>query len=260
MIDPELHTSDLEAVGFSWLSELAGRLLHRATDELQVLHRDGLVVTAVRTGIGGGVIADGAAGPGAPIADPVAFAAALRAATGVQVVTLIDARLLDDLAREIDAIATPGLGQVGLMAEAGRRWHAHPAVVTDPAPTAPRWPAVADALSTTPARSWAVLGAWRGDVLVASLLARWGDNGVDLLTSADHLQFRPRRSEAIALVERVERDAGPVVVALLADADDLEAIAAADDPWAALAAAVVEGRLLHDRGMEHVLEARPWAT
>jgi hypothetical protein len=44
-----------------------------------------------------------------------------------------------------------------------------------------------------------------------------------------------------------------VVLALLADEHELEALAASADPWAALAVARDTGRLLHHRGLELLL-------
>lgn len=246
MITADVRMVDLEPEGFGRLAAILARRVYAPAPELQVLHRNGEVLAAVHPDDG---LVEGMATR--PFTDVDRRAAELLALTGVARVTMLDTDGLEDLVGEVNELAVPGRSQWELLWLARELWWTHPAVVTVPEPPeAPAWRRVVAWSRRRDADWWAVVGAWEGDELALSVIAHVGMDGIDVLTSADHFgPYRPPRSRAVELVERVARQ-GRVGAALLCDLADLERVVDSADPIVELARVVGEGRVLHHEGIE----------
>ncbi len=242
MIAPDLRMVDLDPTGFPWLCGLLARRDRTPTPSLQVLHDGGRVLNVVHT------VRGRQPGHREPFDDPHARAAELLASTDVERVVLIDRSELDNLWAEIEAFARPEVTQPELLWASNDRFWSHPAVVTAPAAPRSPYPWVHGWFSSLGPDWWGLVGAWRDEELVLSVVFHVRDGLVRTVTSGEAFGWpRLPRRRAMNLVERAER-LGPVPLAVLCDADALEAALTEPELGAALER-LVDGAI-HHRGIE----------
>lgn len=227
MIDARVRIVDLEPDGFSWLN---GRLSSRDRwgGEVSVLH-DGTRVVSV-AGPAGDAVAHGDA-----VGDPAALAASVADASGAELVTVIDRRVLDELSSSLVDLGRSCRSQGELLWRARELWNTHPGVVAVPAPEPSRWPAVEALLAAVPDDRWIVARARREGSPPMVLAGRVRDGLIVEVTSAE-----PPVEAVAALLET--------------DAATIEQVIAADDPLAALLDALRDPATTH-RGLEPLLGA-----
>ncbi|MGH2811085.1 MAG: hypothetical protein ACRDI1_00020 [Actinomycetota bacterium] len=224
LIAPDALIVDLEPEGFARLSEVASHRLYAVGHEVHVLHASGSVLNAVDTKTG---VVDRFR---EQFDDPVVRAREILNESGADRAVLIDVDGIGDLpAKQVD-LARGTATQTELLSSGNRLFWDHPAVTVAPAPPASPWPRIFERMRSLGKDYWAVLGAWSGEELFLSLIARVERGQVTLLVSADHFGERPDRPQAHRLIEMVE-ERGPVRVALLCDLADFERCLRAGDPF-----------------------------
>lgn len=240
MISPKVRMTDLDD-GFARLCGLVARRDQRVASVLTVLHDAGDVINVVHSGRG--------AVPEfrEPITDPLRDAVAMRTATSVDRVVLIDRRGLDALSADVVALARSTPVQSELLIAAQERFWSHPSVVTVPEPPRSPWPAVQRALAAM-ADDWLLLVVWDGDAVCSSVLTHVVD-GLIVDVSSLPGPF-PRKEEAVRLVDVV---AVPLTAVLAVDLGDLEHLVRAERPLDALRALLDGGGTLHSSGIEAAL-------
>lgn len=216
MIAADVRMVDLDPSGFPWLCSLLARRDRAATPTLQVLHDAGRVLNVVHT------VRGRVSHHREPFGDPQSRARELLVSTDAERVVLIDRSKLDNLWAEIEALARPEVSQPELLWASNDRFWSHPAVATAPAAPRSAYPWVHGWFTSLGPDWWGLVGAWRGEELVLSLVFHVRDGLVRAVTSGDAFGWpRPPRRRAMNLVERAER-LGPVPLAVLCDADAIE--------------------------------------
>lgn len=243
MIHPLIEIVDLEPDGFGHLTRIIGSR-SQPVDELQVLHRGGRVIAAVHS-LQGHIDQRELRLDGGRITEPTVAASTLHQRGFAARVTVIDIDGITHLTGRINDLARQTLSQTELLALTTAAWWADPSVVTVPPAPQVTWPLVERWVRAQPGSWWAAFAGWGNDTLAFSVLAHVDDGLVDQLTSFQALNASdagldggcsPRRIlDAVAALGR-----GPVRIALLGPAHEIEAALAAPEPLAHLLARLTE--------------------
>lgn len=242
MISPQVAMIDLESEGLGRLNQMMSKRLWRSRHELHVLHRSGEVINVVDTKQGH------IDGHRERIVDPAARAEELLAISGAERVILVDHDRAEELSASLVQLAASATSQTNLLWLAEEAIFEHPAIAVAPTPRPSIWEHISRNAAELGDDYWAVLGAWDGEELALSLIARVEQGLITVLTSADHFHIRPARSDGMQLIDAVEAR-GPVKAALLCDISLLDDLFADEDPTA-FAATLAERSSLYRRGLD----------
>ncbi|MGI8794390.1 MAG: hypothetical protein ACR2H3_14655 [Acidimicrobiales bacterium] len=217
MIHPGVAIVDVEPDGFSAVCVALARRDLAATQTVSVAHRSGVVRAIVHS-------VDGLLpGPFDPVEDPRATAVTLRSRFDADTVVVIDEEQLGDLSAQLTELGRTCDSQGELLWRARQLWHEHPAVVTVPAPSPPRWLLVAEILASVPDGEWVVLRAERAE-RGPFVLAGQVDQGL------------------LVRITSVEPPDG-VAIEVTAALGVFEAVLGSSDPYAQLRAALADGSI-----------------
>lgn len=249
MIAADVLIVDLEPEGFAHLSEVLSHRIYRTSSEIQILHTGGQVLNVVDTREG---VIDRYR---ESFDDPQERAEEIFQEAGVKRVLVIDKSGIDSLCEAQVGLAMTIGTQTELLWRANEEFFRSPAVAVAPKPALSPWPGIFDGMKTIGDEWWMVLGAWKGEDLYLSLIAKVEGGLVTFATSADGLGERPRRRESGRLIEIVE-SRGLVAVALLCDILELERILNLEDPLGGLAGLEESEGIFEVRGLVELIGKR----
>lgn len=249
MIGADVLIVDLEPEGFAHLSEVVSHRIYRTSSEIQILHSGGQVLNVVDTREG---VVDRYR---EPFNDPQARAEEIFREAGVQRVLVVDKSGIDSLCEAQVRLAMSIDTQTELLWRANEEFFRSPAVAVTPKPPPSPWPEIFDRMKTIGDEWWAVLGAWKGEDLYLSLIAKVEGGLVTFATSADGFGERPSRRESGRLIEMVE-SRGPMAVALLCDILELDRILTLEDPLGELAGLEEGEGIFEVRGLVELIGER----
>lgn len=249
MIAADVLIVDLEPEGFAHLSEVVSHRIYRASSEIQILHSAGEVLNVVDTREG---VVDRYR---ESFDDPQARAEELLREAGVERVLVVDKNGIDSLCEAQVRLAMSIDTQTELLWRANEEFLRSSAVAVAPKPAVSPWPQIFDRMKAIGGEWWVVLGAWKGEDLYLSLIAKVEGRLVTFATSADSFGERPPRRESSRLIEMVERR-GPVAVALLCDIVELDRILTLEDPLGELAGLQEADGVFEVRGLAELIGER----
>jgi hypothetical protein len=233
VIAPQVRVVDVEPDGFGVLCKLVSRYDRVSRGELHVLHDRGTVLRAVHTVSGPTAEFRAPLGP-----DLAAAAQRLRADAGVDRVVLVDR---DRLVAQEAAFAAAGpsdIDQPTALRRSRELFWSSPAVVTDPAaPSEDSWTSLAEHLRRLGDDYWGVLAGYDDDTCAFTLVGRFVDGQLVLLTSLRGVlgDDRPVAAHGDELVRAAET-LGPVRLVLIASLELLRDLARSEDLPTALVA------------------------
>lgn len=232
MIAPGIRVVDVEPSGFGELCALVSRYDRPSRGELHVLHDRGRVLRVVHTQDGPSQHRDHLG------ADLPAAAQRLRTSTGVDRVVLVDRDGLLALSPVLAAAGPSDIDQPEMLRRSTSAFWASPAVVTDPAPpSVASWQRLAEHLRRLGDDYWGLLAGYDGDTCVFTVVGRFVDGQLVLMTSLRSVlgDDRPTAAKADQLVAAAEQH-GPLPLVIVAPVDVLRDVAVAADLPSALSA------------------------
>jgi hypothetical protein len=244
VISPHIRVLDVEPDGFGVLCALARRRDLPTRGELHVLHDRGTVLRVVHTH--DGPTMDHRADLGS---DLPAAAARLRAAADVDRVVLVDRDQLVALAPQLAAAGPSDIDQPTMFRRSTSTFWSSAAVVTDPAaPDPSSWERLTEHLRGLGDDYWGLLAGYDGDRCAFTVLGRFVEGRLALMTSLRGAlgDARPPVARADELVTAAQTH-GPLPFVLIAPIEVLHDVAVAADLPTALSACAP--RALISRGL-----------